>query len=171
MTKRFSNGLSLLASYAWSKTLTDAKARCSHTFSSDFWHHRSLGSAHARKSYSFEDMPNLASIAYVYDLPVGKGRHFILNRGGVANAPFWAVGRLPGFCRYQSGFPQEIEGNGTTSTLEDNGWQPANRINGVPMASAAYKAGQAHFDPGKGDSMFNPAAFQLNPPTGLFPGP
>jgi hypothetical protein len=155
LTKRFSNGLSLLASYAWSKTLTDAGSMFS-TFSSDFgttdpWDRRT------QKSYSFEDMPNLASIAYVYDLPVGKGKHF-MNRGGVANAVLGGW-KTSGILRYQSGFPQEIEGNGTTSTLEDNGWQPANRINGVPMASAAYLAGQSHFDPGKGDSMFNPAAF------------
>ncbi len=155
LTKRFSNGLSLLASYAWSKTLTDAGSMFS-TFSSDFgttdpWNRRT------QKSYSFEDMPNLASIAYVYDLPVGKGQHF-LNRGGVANAILGGW-KTSGILRYQSGFPQEVEGNGTTSTLEDNGWQPANRINGVPMASAAYKAGQAHFDPGKGDSMFNAGAF------------
>jgi hypothetical protein len=155
LTKRFSNGLSLLVSYAWSKTLTDSGSMFS-TFSSDFgttdpWNRRT------QKSYSFEDLPNLASIAYVYDLPIGKGKAF-LNRGGVANAILGGW-KTSGILRYQSGFPQEIEGNGTTSTLEDNGWQPANRINGVPMASAAYLSGQGHFDPGKGDSMFNAGAF------------
>jgi hypothetical protein len=93
----------------------------------------------------------------VYDLPVGKGKAF-LNRGGVANAILGGW-KTSGILRYFSGFPQEIEGAGTTSTLEDNGWQPANRINGVPMASAAYRSGQGHFNPGAGDSMFNLAAF------------
>jgi hypothetical protein len=155
LQKRFSNGLSLLVSYAWSKTLTDSGSMFS-TFSSDFgttdpWNRRT------QKSYSYEDIPNLASIAYVYDLPVGKGKAF-LNRGGVANAILGGW-KTSGILRYFSGFPQEIEGAGTTSTLEDNGWQPANRINGVPMASAAYRSGQGHFNPGAGDSMFNLAAF------------
>lgn len=159
LEKRFSNGLSLLASYAWSKTLTDAGSMFS-TFSSDFgttdpWDRRT------QKSYSFEDMPNLASIAYVYDLPVGKGQHF-MNRGGVANAVLGGW-KYSGILRYMSGFPQEIEGADTTSTLENNGWEQANRINGVPMASAAYRAGQKHFNPGAGDSMFNAAAFAQPP--------
>lgn len=161
--KRFSQGLTLLASYAWSKTLTDAGSMFS-TFSSDFgttdaWNRKT------QKSYSFEDIPNLASIAYVYDIPVGKGRHF-LNRGGVANA---IVGgwKYSGILRYMSGFPQEIEGADTTNGLENNGWEQANRINGVPMASAAYLAGQGNFNPGKGDSMFNLAAF-AQPPNWTF---
>ena len=116
--KRFSQGLTLLASYAWSKTLTDAGSMFS-TFSSDFgttdaWTRKT------QKAHSFEDIPNLASIAYVYDIPVGKGRHF-LNRGGVANA---IVGgwKYSGILRYMSGFPQEIEGADTTNGLENNGW-------------------------------------------------
>ncbi len=60
LQKRFSNGLELLASYAWSKTLTDAGSMFS-TFSSDFgttdpWNRKT------QKSYSFEDIPNLASL-------------------------------------------------------------------------------------------------------------
>jgi hypothetical protein len=163
LEKRFSNGLTLLVSYAWSKTLTDAGSMFS-TFSSDFgttdaWNRRT------QKSYSFEDIPNLASIAYVYDLPVGKGEHF-LNHGGVANAIIGGW-KYSGILRYMSGFPQEIEGADTTNGLENNGWEQANRINGVPMASAAYLAGQGKFDPGKGDSMFNAAAF-AQPPNWTF---
>ncbi len=163
LQKRFSNGLSLLVSYAWSKTLTDSGSMFS-TFSSDFgttdpWNRRS------QKTYSFEDIPNMASIAYVYDLPVGKGKAF-LNRGGVANAILGGW-KTSGILRYMGGFPQEIEGNGTTSTLEDNGWQPANRETSVPMASAAYRAGQGSFDPGKGDSLLNPGAF-AQPPNWTF---
>ncbi len=162
LEKRFSNGLSLLASYAWSKTLTDGGSMFS-TFSSDFgttdpWNRRT------QKSYSFEDIPNLASIAYVYDLPVGKGQHF-MNRGGVANAILGGW-KYSGILRYMSGFPMEIEGLDTTSGLENNGWEQANRINGVPMASAAYLAGQKHFNPAT-DIMFNTAAF-AQPPNWTF---
>jgi hypothetical protein len=163
LEKRFSNGLTLLVSYAWSKTLTDAGSMFS-TFSSDFgtttpWNRK------AQKSYSYEDIPNMASIAYVYDLPVGKGKRF-LNHGGVVNQVLGGW-KYSGILRYMSGFPQEIEGADTTNGLEDNGWEQANRINGVPMASPQYLAGQAKFNPGKGDSMFNLAAF-AQPPNWTF---
>ena len=105
LEKRFSNGLSLLASYAWSKTLTDGGSMFS-TFSSDFgttdpWNRDT------QKTYSFEDIPNLASIAYVYDLPVGKGQHF-MNRGGVANAILGGW-KYSGILRYMSGFPRKLK--------------------------------------------------------------
>ena len=153
LDKRFSNGLSLLVSYAWSKTLTDGGSIFS-TFSTEFgtttpWNRK------AQKAYSFEDIPNNLSIAYVYDLPVGKGQKF-LNQGGVVNQ---IVGgwKTAGILQYQSGRPQNIEVC-CRPGLEDQGWGSPNQVPGVPMASAAYHSG--HFDPAK-DSMFNPAAFSV----------
>ncbi len=162
LEKRFSNGLTLLAAYTWSKTLTDGGSMFS-TFSSDFgstdyWNTKS------QKSYSYEDMPNLASIAYVYDLPVGKGKAF-LNQGGVVNQILGGW-KFSGILRYMSGFPMEIEGADTTNGLENNGWEQANRVNGVPMATAAYRAGQASFNPAT-DVMLNTAAF-AQPPNWTF---
>jgi hypothetical protein len=132
--------------------LTDSGSIFS-TFSSEFgtttpWNRK------AQKAYSFEDIPNILSIAYVYDLPVGKGKKF-LDRGGVANQVLGGW-KTSGILRYESGRPQNIEVPGHTAGLEDQGWGAPDRVNGVPMASAAYHSG--HFDPAK-DSMFNPAAF------------
>ena len=122
LEKHFSNGLSLLASYAWSKTLTDGGSIFS-TFSSDFgtdtpWN------ARLQKTYSFADLPALASISYVYDLPVGKGKRF-LSQGGVANA---IVGgwKYSGVLQYQSGMPQELEVGGRPG-FTDQGWGRAIR--------------------------------------------
>ena len=154
LDKRFSHGLTLLVSYAWSKTLTDGGSIFS-TFSTEFatttpWNRK------AQKAYSFEDIPNRLSIAYVYDLPVGKGKRF-LDRGGVANQVLggWKISSIQ---QHESGRPQNIEVADTTGALENNGWRSPDRVNGVPMASAAYHSG--HFDPAK-DSMFNPAAFAI----------
>jgi Carboxypeptidase regulatory-like domain/TonB dependent receptor-like, beta-barrel len=154
LQKRFSNGLTLLASYAWSKTLTDAGSMFS-TFSSEFgtttpWNARD------QYTYSFEDVPNNASIAYVYDLPVGRGQRF-LNRGGVVNEVLggWSIS---GIQRYESGLPENLQVAGHTNGFEDQGWGNANRVPGVPMASSAYRSG--HFDPNI-DSLFNPAAFSI----------
>jgi len=166
LDKRFSNGLTLLVSYAWSKTLTDGGSIFS-TFSSEFYT-TTPWNRHDQKAYSYEDIPNNISIAYVYDLPVGKGKKF-LSQGGVVNQ---IVGgwKTSGILRYQGGLPQNIETpNSTTNLLEDHGWQEPNRINGIPMASAADRSG--HFDPrpagGVPDSQFNPAVF-VTPPDWTF---
>ena len=157
LDKRFSNGLTLLVSYAWSKTLTDGGSIFS-TFSSEFYT-TTPWNRHDQKSYSYEDIPSNLSVAYVYDLPFGKGKKFV-SQGGVVNA---IVGgrKTSGVLRYQSGLPMNIEANDTFNLLEDHGWQDANTINGIPQASAAKSSG--HFDPrpagGIPDSMFNSAAF------------
>ncbi|MGH7870358.1 MAG: TonB-dependent receptor domain-containing protein, partial [Candidatus Dormibacteraceae bacterium] len=127
LDKRFSNGLTLLASYAWSKTLTDAGSIFS-TFSSEFGS-TTPWNAGAQYTYSFEDIPNNVSIAYVYDLPVGKGRKF-LNRGGVLNQVLggWSIS---GIQRYESGLPMNIQVPGHTAGLEDQGWGNVNQVPGV----------------------------------------
>jgi len=159
LEKHFSDDLSLLVSYAWSKTLTNGGSIFS-TFSSEFgtttpWN------AHAQKAYSFADIPQNLSIAYIYELPVGKGKRF-LSRGKVANAILGGW-KTSGILQYQSGRPQNIEVVGHTSKLEDQGWGSPDRLTGVPMASEAYHSG--HFQPATplqpGDSQFNGAAFAM----------
>jgi Carboxypeptidase regulatory-like domain/TonB-dependent Receptor Plug Domain/TonB dependent receptor len=153
--KRFSNGLTLLVSYAWSKTLTDGGSLNS-VFSSQFGSD-DVWNAKTQYTYSFNDLPNVASIAYVYDLPVGQGKRF-LNRGGVINQVVggWSVS---GIQQYRSGQPQNVEVPPGWGNLEGaDGFNTPNQVNGVPMASAAYKSG--HFNPAV-DSMFNPAAFSI----------
>jgi hypothetical protein len=150
--KRFSNGLTLLVSYAWSKTLTDGGA-FSGLFASEFGANN-VWNAKTQRSYGYEDIPNLASIAYIYDLPVGRGRKF-LNHGGVANQIIGGW-KISGVQAYQGGRPQNIEVPVTTGTLEGLAFNTPNQVSGVPMASAADRSG--HFDPAV-DSQFNNAAF------------
>ncbi len=160
LEKRFSKGLTLLVSYAWSKTLTNGGAMFS-TFSSEFGS-TTPWNAHDQKAYSFEDIPNNLSIAFVYNLPFGQGKAF-LNQKGVVNQIIggWKVS---GILQYESGRPQNIEVSGHTNGLEDQGWGSPNQINGVPMASSYYhlpkKGPGPHFDPNV-DSQFNNAAFSL----------
>ena len=103
-------------------------------------------------------MPQLASFSYVYDLPVGLGRHF-LNHPGVANQIIggWKVS---GIQQYQSGQPESIEDSRTMEALEEaspGGYNTPDSINGVPWKSAAKASG--HFDPAV-DFEFNEAAFK-----------
>jgi hypothetical protein len=83
--KRFSHGLWALASYTVSKTLT----------SSDFVNPQALTWSGAggvispferkrNKALSVDDVPQLLSLALVYNLPFGSGQRF-LKKGGVLN--------------------------------------------------------------------------------------
>ena len=151
--KHFSNDLTLVVSYAWSKTLTNGGSIFS-PFSSglgatDVWNSKT------QKAYGFDDIPNLASIAYVYDLPVGRGRRF-LNQGGVANQIIGGW-KIAGIQAYQGGRPQDVWILQLSGALEGLGHSNSpNQVPGVPMASAAYHSG--HFDPAV-DSQFNNSAF------------
>jgi hypothetical protein len=157
LDKRFSNGLTLLVSYAWAKTLTDGGSMFS-TFSSEFgsttpWNRKD------QKGPSFMDIPNNLSISYIYDLPFGQGKKFA-NHGGVVNA---VVGgwKWSGILSYQGGQPQNIQTGPSAipGGLDDQGWGNANRVAGVPVRDPSS---YGHFDPHK-DELINEKAFVVPP--------
>ena len=85
LTRRFRNGLNLMASYTWSKTLTDADAAL------PFFATLHQGGAaqnpfnlNGDKAISNQDLPHNFVVSYIYELPVGKGKKF-LSRGGVVD--------------------------------------------------------------------------------------
>lgn len=100
--KRFAQGLSFLASYTWSKTLSDAESLFSEFsgFTQDFYNRR------GEKALSLNDYPHNLVVSYQYELPMGKGKKFV-NNGGVADKILggWIVA---GVHQYQSGPPQMI---------------------------------------------------------------
>ncbi len=104
------------------------------------------------------DIPNLLSIAYVYDLPVGRGRKF-LNHGGLADQIIGGW-KISGIQSYQGGLPQNVVGPSNLAYLESVGYasEHPDEISGVPMASVVDRSG--HFDPAV-DSQFNSAAFAI----------
>jgi hypothetical protein len=157
LDKHFSNGLTLLVSYAWSKTLTDAGSMFS-TFSSQFGS-TTPWNRHLQKGPSFMDIPNNLVISYIYDFPFGQGKKFA-NQGGVVNQ---IVGgwKWSGVLTYQSGLPQNIQAGPSAipGGLEDQGWGNANQVLGVPLRCPSASG---HFDPHK-DCLINEAAFVVPP--------
>src|SRR6266852_4490451 len=106
LERRFRNGLNLLASYTYSKTLTDADsayAGLTAFGSSDTFTAQNPHDLNAEKALSYQDVPHAFVLSYLYELPVGKGKKF-LNNGGVVDKVLggWQVG---GVHRYQSGAP------------------------------------------------------------------
>ena len=106
LERRFRNGLNVLASYTYSKTLTDADsayAGLTAFSSSDTFTAQNPRDLKSEKALSYQDVPHAFVLSYLYELPVGKGKKF-LDKGGVVNKVLggWQVG---GVQRYQSGAP------------------------------------------------------------------
>ena len=100
LDKRYSNGMTLLASYVLSKQFTDAEnAAISAGGALDHFNKR------LDKALAGNDQTHMLRFAYTYDLPFGRGKHF--NLGPVANAVAgdWT---LSGMMNYESGTPQTV---------------------------------------------------------------
>jgi Carboxypeptidase regulatory-like domain/TonB dependent receptor-like, beta-barrel len=157
VNKRFSQGLTFLASYTWSKTLTDAESQASEFsgFLSDAYNRK------AEKSYSINDYPHNLVLSYSYELPFGPGKKFA-NAGGAAGKILggWKVA---GIQQYQSGGPNMIfVGNPLWPLEGSNGFSfRPSIVPGVPQKSPAVESG--NFQPNV-DSLVNSAAFRSPDP-------
>ena len=109
-TKRYSNGLSFLTSYTWSKLLTDAD-------SSEPWIAGVVGAGlgagsaqdhfnrRVEKSYGVLDLPQQFKVTASYDFPVGKGKRYLQSGPASYILGDWNLGA---FVFFQSGFPMGV---------------------------------------------------------------
>ena len=149
LQRNFSNGFSLLASYAWSKTLTDADSTLIGQLAGGFQNPFNLKGEKAVSGY---DYPQTFALSHVYELPFGKNKAF-LNGGGVLNA---VVGgwEISGIHHAQSAVPAHFD---CATGLP--GSSPCFRFSlnpGVSPYSAAKLSGQ--LDP-LNDAYLNKDAF------------
>jgi len=140
---RFHNGFNVLASYTFSKTLTDADAI--QPYYSTLQNQGGTQNPYdhkAEKAVSNEDIPQNLVVSYLYELPMGKGKQFLANMPKPVDAVVsgW---RVSGVQRYLSGQPISFFGaNGIPGM--DNGIRP-NRV----KSQAAKRSG-----------AFNPFSFK-----------
>ncbi len=105
-THRFSKGLSLLASYTWSKFIDDTEGTTGWAQTGgDFF--RDNYNLALEKSVDANDIPQSLVVSYIYELPVGKGKAVGSNMGAVSNAILggWQV---TGITTIKDGFPLSI---------------------------------------------------------------
>ncbi|MFZ0594117.1 MAG: carboxypeptidase regulatory-like domain-containing protein [Bryobacteraceae bacterium] len=156
LQKRFSAGLTLLASYAWAKTLTNADGAYP---PEGGWNTQAQVNmqnnynAGAEKSLSAQDVPQSFVLSYSYELPFGKGKPLLNSGGRVVNAIVsgWNVGAIQ---TYTSGTPISINCGGSYISGLFN---PSCRVNVVPGVSDTL-SNQGPFVFGE-SKAFNPAAF------------
>ncbi len=164
--RRFGN-FQLLASYTWSKSLSNSTWR--QIFSQQF----NIGAQDAynlsdMKSFNPFDQPHVFNVLWTYDMPFGKGGKFATNLHPVANALVkgWT---LAGAQRYYSGNLIQLvtPGNPLGTTLFSTTTK-ANRNAGIPIRTGAN---YGDLDPNNPNvRWFNSGAFSAAAPFTLGTG-
>lgn len=174
--KRFSNNLTLLLSYTFSKTMGDIdsfqgalagaqNAIFARSFQQDFYNNR------GERSVTSSDIPHVLAMSYTYELPIGTGKRLLNKRGAVGKiVSGWQVSAIH---LYQSGRPLFIEyqafgANNPFRANDGFSFRP-NVVPGVPLINPAYDrkcAGPLAPTAGRQSCQFyiNPAAFVAPPP-------
>jgi len=157
LERRFSAGLNLQGSYTWSKDITDADSALP-GINGGIRQIQNPYNLQGEKSLSIQDIPHTFVISYIYELPFGRGKHFLNGSRSVVDRLIggWQIG---GVQRYQSGVPLSF---GCATGIP--GWDNCvrfNRVSGQSLASAASLNGT--LNPFSSDPtvnrLFNRAAF------------
>lgn len=105
LVRQFRQGLHVQLSYTWSKTLTDSDSAIPYLSASG-----SNGAIQnpfylkGEKALSIQDTPHVFVASYIYELPFGRGKHWLGHANGFTNQLVggWQIG---GIDRYQIGQP------------------------------------------------------------------
>ena len=101
LDRRFSNGLSLLASYVLSKQFSDSESAAIGGTGGALDHFNKR----LDKALAGTDQTHVTRIAFSYDLPFGKGKHFSSNKPVNLIIGDWTVSS---FLSYESGTPDTV---------------------------------------------------------------
>jgi len=164
VTKRTNSGLTVLASYSWSKNITNADSEYP---TEAAWEGNGTSGAlntynlKVEKALSQLDIPQRVVLAWTYDLPFGMGQKFA-NQGGVVNvlAGGWKIAAVQ---KYQSGTPLSVTSPGWTSGIFAGG-EGATGSSSRPDIVSGQSAGALHGKYVWGQSrLLNQAAFSPAP--------
>jgi carboxypeptidase family protein len=150
LTRRFRNGLNLMASYTWSKTLTDADSALPYFAT---LHQggapQNVFDKRGDKAISNQDLPQNFVLSYIYELPFGKNKKF-LNSSRLLDRAVggWSVS---GIQRYESGQP--IAFGCATGVPAYNDCIREDYIPGAPIFSQAWKGKHGNFVPITADAF------------------
>ncbi len=144
LIKRFANGFSFQAEYSWTRSLDDVPV--AGTLNNPYCYMCDYGNSDylPRQRLAFN---------YLYELPFGKGRHW-MNHGGVVNA---ALGgwELAGITTYSTGAPFSMAFNVPSNVV---GWW-GGRPDAVAGASLSQGNSSGSHDIVSGVQWFNAGAF------------
>ncbi|MDE0102301.1 MAG: TonB-dependent receptor [Bryobacterales bacterium] len=146
--KEFTEGLWLLSSYTWQKTLTDSSSSLGNFFGSSARdeYNRSL-----EKGLAIFDVPQRVVAAFNYELPFGNGKAIGGSAGGILQKIIGGW-QLNAIVSYQGGTPVVVSQNNTSPLFVSK--QMPNAVSG-----ASPERDRGGFDPGAADKALNLAAF------------
>jgi outer membrane receptor protein involved in Fe transport len=112
---RWSRGLQMSASFTWSKYLDNTTGIDQNVVPGN-WTQLDTYDRMRDKSLDHNDMPKSLAISAIYELPVGRGRHFGSNMNKVADGVLggWQFSTIGTF---KDGFPLAIGANDNTGSL------------------------------------------------------
>lgn len=148
--RQFSHGISLLASYTYAKLLTTGESQ----------HQYLDANAGSQNSYDYSRElspsaslpPQILNLAYVYNLPFGKGKKFGPQSGiGDTVLGGWRVSLIQ---RYQSGTPFNVDVPDPQPNVLIHYEERPNLVPGVPIKNQW----RGRFNP-YADTFLNPLAF------------
>lgn len=151
--RRFSNGLSLLAAYTFSKTITDAGSRLAINFANP-----GIQDSHnlrGERSLANFDVPQRLVLSYNWALPFGPGQPLLSNVGRVLGK-ITGGWQLNGVTTVQRGLPLGL----TTSVNQTNSFGGGSRPNTTGASAALSGSIQKRLNRYFNTSVFSqPAAF------------
>lgn len=140
--KRFSNGFTLLSSYAWSKTIGDTcgNAAVGDVAGCGFQDTRNM---RAERSVDNQDIPHRFVLSGIYEVPFGRGKQFGAASHPVVNALLgnWSTGTI---ITWAAGEPYSITVPGNPANIGDR--LIVNRPNLVGQPYAITRTLQRDFD-------------------------
>ncbi len=151
--KRLSNGLTFLSSFTWSRNKDESTGGVANTLNAGNKAPQNPYNLASEYAFSNIDSPFRWTTSVSYDLPFGKGRHF-MTKGGVADYVLggWAINTVSIF---QTGFPLQI----TQATNFNSGFgyasQRPNATGVSPVTSGSLED--------RLNNYINPAAFSTAP--------
>jgi hypothetical protein len=163
LEKRFSKGLMLLNSFAWSKSLDVAPCNMETGNNSNYY--MNFYNRRVDKSVSDYDQPFQNTTSFVWDLPVGKGRRFGSRMSALADA---AVGgwRLTGINTMISGQPINFSYSpAAATTVVTNTLTMRPNLVGDPFLPSDQRTPQRYFNIGAfqaPDTIIDPATGKLD---------
>ena len=156
--KRFAAGAQVLATYTVSKLIDNTNSEINWLeAASPTWGDSNAYDLRSQRSLDGFDVPQRFVLASVLDMPFGRGKKFLGNLHGVANALIggWGINTI---ITFQSGFPVIIGGCvGALSTagIPNSGCSLPTRVGQESMTSGSLDQRLAHW--------FNPATFTAGP--------
>jgi hypothetical protein len=136
-THRVSRGLTLLASYTFSKFIDDVTGPTGWALTSSGTT-RNVYNLGLDRSVDGTDTPHSVVLSYVYELPVGRGKQFGAGMNGVANAILGGW-QTTGIATIKQGFPLSISSPGNGLNYFGAG-QDVNVIGDIHNSHPTYNA-------------------------------